>query len=169
MARQSVASSANDIIIITKESYDELVNELDYRQNVLREQIADEISTARQLGDLSENHAYSVAMEKKELNENRIKDLEIMIKKSKIVSESDTKGNLVRMGRTVEIENQQNKRKRIVKLVGSEETQSAAPEEGKISVDSPIGMAITNSKVGDVVEVALPTGKVPFKIVRFVE
>lgn len=169
MARQSNRSTANDVIEITKESYDELVSELDYRQNVLRSQIADEISAARQLGDLSENHAYSVAMEKKELNENRIKDLEIMIKKSKIISESEIKGNVVRMGRTIEIENIQSKRKRIVKIVGSEETQSASPEEGKISIDSPIGMAVNNSKIGDEVEVSLPTGKVMYKILRFVE
>lgn len=155
-----------DQIEMTQDAFDELSKELQYRKDILREEIAKEIAEARELGDLSENHAYSVAMEKKEQNENRITELEDMLKKANVVTSSA--GNVVRVGKTVEIENLERKEKRIVTLVGSEETQSAEPNEGKISVDSPIGKAILNAKVGDEVEVHLPSKVVKYKIIKFI-
>lgn len=155
-----------DQIEMTQDAFDELSKELQYRKDILREEIAKEIAEARELGDLSENHAYSVAMEKKEQNENRITELEDMLKKAKVVTSAA--GNVVRVGKTVEIENLERKEKRIVTLVGSEETQSAEPNEGKISVDSPIGKAILNAKVGDEVEVHLPSKVVKYKIIKFI-
>ncbi len=152
---------------ITKEAYDSLVEELEYRKSELRDSIAKEIAEARDLGDLSENHAYAVAMEKKELNENRIAELEEMIKISKVITKISS-NNLVSLGKKVEIENIENSSIRIVTLVGSEETKSAEPGEGKISVDSPIGKAIHNAKLGDIVDVILPEKTIQFKILKFV-
>ncbi|NWF62139.1 MAG: GreA/GreB family elongation factor, partial [Fischerella sp.] len=57
---------------------------------------------------------------------------------------------------------------RVVTLVGSEETRSAEPGEGKISIDSPIGEAINNAKVGDTVVAKLPDKEIEFKILKFV-
>ncbi len=164
---KTTTKPVDDLIEMTQDAHDELTKELQYRKDILREEIAKEISEARELGDLSENHAYSVAMEKKEQNENRITELEDMLKKAKVVTGSDA-GNIVRVGKTVEIENLEKKEKRIVTLVGSEETQSAEPNEGKISVDSPIGKAIFNAKVGDEVEVHLPTKVVKYRIIKFI-
>jgi transcription elongation factor GreA len=156
-----------DFIEMTQESFDELQRELEHRTTVLRKEIATEIAKARDLGDLSENFPYQAAMEKKELNENRIADLKNMIRKAKIIQASSNK-QVVRMGSTVEIENLSNGNKRIITLVGSEETLSAAPEEGKISIDSPVGQALNNAKIGDVVTVKLPARDVQYKILRFV-
>lgn len=157
----------NNAMEMTQESYDELFQELEERKNVLRKEIAKEIADARDLGDLSENHAYTVAMEKKDLNEARISQLEVMVKNAKVVS-SPKNSTIVRLGSVVEIENVSTKSTRVVTLVGSEETRSAEPNEGKISVDSPIGEAILNAKVGDVVTAKLPDREIEFKVTKFV-
>lgn len=154
------------VLKMTQDSYDSLLNEMENRKVVLRKEIADEISSARELGDLSENHAYTVAMEKKEMNENRILEIEDILAVVEIVQET-TSDNIVDVGDTVEIENISSKDKRVVTLVGSEETKAANPIKGKISVDSPIGRAIYNAKIGDVVEVNLPLGSTSFKITKF--
>ncbi len=169
MAKTKKTQSVSDSEFkMTQDSYDELIKELDHRQNTLRKEIADEIAAARDLGDLSENHAYSVAMEKKELNENRISEIEDILVKAIIATESSS-DSLVSIGESVEIENVDTKQKRVVTLVGSEETKSANPIEGKISTDSPIGKAIYNSQLGEVVDVIMPTKTVQFKIVKFLK
>lgn len=170
MARTKKATKQNENqITMTQGSFDELTKELNYRRDELRPEIAEEISAARELGDLSENHAYTVAMEKKEMNENRINELESI---TALVFIADEQGGdeFVNVGELVEIENVESKQKRNIVLVGSEESKSANPAEGKLSTDSPIGRAIHNSKIGDVVEVKLPNGKVnQYKINKFLK
>ncbi len=153
----------DEVIQMTQASYDELVKELEQRKTIEREEIAKEISAARELGDLSENHAYTVAMEKKDMNENRITDLESLIKNVQIVKASSS-NSIVTIGSKVKITNLKNKQSKDIVLTGSEETEAADPREGKISIDSPIGQAILNSKKGDVVHVDLPVGQVEYKI-----
>lgn len=173
MARtKKVAKQSENQITMTQDSFDELSKELEYRKNDLRTEIAEEIAAARELGDLSENHAYTVAMEKKEMNENRINELESILALVYIVEENSktANDNFVNVGESVELENIENKQKRVVTLVGSEESKAANPAEGKISTDSPIGRAVYNSKIGDIVEVSLPSGKViQYKINKFVK
>lgn len=150
---------------LTQAAYDALKVELDNRISVLRKEIADEIATARELGDLSENHAYQVAMEKKEMNENRILEIEDILAIAVIAKENKSDSQ-VSIGESVEIQNLENNQKRVVILVGTEETKAANPLEGKISVDSPIGKALYNAKVGETVEIVLPNKKIQYKIVK---
>ncbi|MEO6728585.1 MAG: transcription elongation factor GreA [Candidatus Dojkabacteria bacterium] len=153
---------------LTQDAYNVLQAELDNRIGVLRKEIADEIAAARELGDLSENHAYQVAMEKKEMNENRILEIEDILAIAVIAKESKS-DNQVSIGEKVEIQNMDNKEKRTVILVGTEETKAANPLEGKISVDSPIGKALYNALVGEIVEVALPNKKISYKILKLIK
>lgn len=157
------------ILTMTQEAYDELNRELESRIANLRKEIADEIAAARELGDLSENHAYTVAMERKEMNENRILEIEDILAVAKIVEAIKT-DSFVNVGETVEIQNSENKQKRIVTLVGSEESKTANSLEGKISIDSPIGKALSGSRVSDIVEVNLPNKKViKYKVLRLIK
>jgi transcription elongation factor GreA len=165
MARAKKAQEEN-VITMTQEAHDTLATELDHRQNVLRKEIADEIAAARELGDLSENHAYSVAMERKDMNENRISEIEGILAIVKIVHEN-TSDDYVSIGEAIEIQNMENKEKKIITLVGSEESKAANPLEGKISVDSPIGKAVYNAKIGEVVDVALRSKVVQYKVLKF--
>ncbi|MDQ6984733.1 MAG: transcription elongation factor GreA [Candidatus Dojkabacteria bacterium] len=160
--------SDNETIELTQEAHDELSAELEERKTVTRPKIAEEIKEARELGDLSENHAYTTAMERKDLNEDRITDLERMLKNTKVVTTSAST-KVVMIGHSIEIENTANNRKKVVRLVGGEETLSADSREGKISTDSPIGRAIFKSKIGDVVKVDLGEREIEYKIVKFVK
>lgn len=154
------------LIEMTQEAYDELVNEIEHRKNTLREEIADEIAEARSLGDLSENHAYTVAMEKRERNENRISELEMIVKDVQIVS-AKSSSKVVTIGKKVQIKNVKSGKSREVQLDGTEETGTADPRSGKVSIDSPLGVALHNSKIGDTVEVETPVGAVEYKIEKF--
>lgn len=156
----------NEILQLTPEAYKELCAELENRINVVRREIAEELNVARELGDLSENHAYQVAMEKREMNENRIVELEGILAIAQVV-EDNKSDYIVGLGDTVEIENQETKIRRIVTLVGTEDSMSANSLEGKISTDSPIGHAIFQAKLGDTVEVKLRDGVVKYKILSF--
>jgi len=162
-----MAKQEENVIELTKSAYKELLEELENRKEFLRKEIADEISTARELGDLSENHAYTVAMEKKDMNENRISELEDIISRAKIIKEKK-RDVLVGLGEKVKITNLDTKVSKIVVLVGSEETKSANPLEGQISKNSPLGEALFNSKIGEIVEVNSPSGKIRYKIDSFV-
>lgn len=164
-----MARKAKDenVIELTQEMFDQLQEELERRKTKDREEIADEITTARELGDLRENQAYTFAMEKKDRNEDRIKELESMLKVAQI-TKSPKNSKVVRIGTTVEITNLEKKKSKTVTLVGSEETNSSDPSAGKISTDSPIGKAIYNSKIGDEVEVLLPSRTVKYTIDKIV-
>lgn len=151
-------------IKMTQEAYDELVQELEMRKTTERERIAKAIADARELGDLSENHAYTIAMEDKDLNEARIADLEELIKNVEIVTAEDTPSSIVSIGNTVSIKNLATSQLKKVQIVGGQETEAADPEAGKISSDSPIGAAIMNKRVGDIVEVSLPTGTIKYRV-----
>lgn len=162
MARANKSSTV-DLIELTQDAFNELQEELNHRKTTLRDEIATSIAEARDLGDLSENHPYKVAMEKRELNENRIVDLESMLKNAHVVS-SSTSTDVVTIGKTVVLVNKKTKKARTFVLVGSEVTESADPKLGKISVDSPIGKAIFKAKLGDVVTVELPAGNIEYEI-----
>lgn len=153
-----------DVLIVTQAGYDAMVQELENRTDVVRVEIANEISQARDLGDLSENQAYASAMEKKEMNDARIDELEYLISIAQITDASQ-QDDVVSIGHTVEIQKVGGE-KRTIALVGKAETGQASPAEGKISIDSPIGKAINMAKVGDVVEVKLPKGTVKYKVLK---
>jgi transcription elongation factor GreA len=166
MAKAKKATQTTEnVLTMNQDSFDELKRELDNRINNVRKDIADEIKAAMELGDLSENHAYTVAMDKKEMNENRILELEDILAIAKIVT-SNTSDNVVNIGEPVELQNLETKESRVVILVGTEESKTANPLEGKLSIDSPVGKAIHNAMIGDTVDVVLSKGVVKYKILR---
>lgn len=160
-------NNEKDVLIVTQQGYDDMLKELDNRVTVLRAEIADEIKLARELGDLSENEPYAHAMQRKEMNDARIDELEYLISIAKVANSSDEADDVVVIGRTVELQKVSDGTKRTIVLVGKEETQQANPSEGKVSVDSPIGKAVNLARVGQTVTVKLPSGEVDYKILRF--
>lgn len=150
---------ANEKQIITQEGYDKIVSEIEDRETVVREKIADEIERAREQGDLSENSAYKAAMEAKELNENQISDLKELLANSE-VAKSSAKGK-IGLGASVTLKNKSDGKTIKYTLVGNNE---ADPTERKISLDSPIGKNITGKDVGDEVNVQTPGGELQFII-----
>jgi transcription elongation factor GreA len=160
MARTKVKKKVEeDVLQLTQEAYDNLKAELDTRLNITRLEIANELNVARELGDLSENHAYQVAVEKRDFNENRIIELEGILAVAQIVQEDAIEDGIVGIGDSVTIQHIESGKTRDIKLVGSEDSMSADSLLGNISINSPIGAAILGAKQGDTVNVVLAKGK----------
>lgn len=137
----------------------DLKDELIQRTSVTRREIADKISCAMELGDLSENFEYHEAKEQQGLNEARVAQLEEMIRNNIIVKDS-IGGDTIDLGTTFDVEVNQ-----VIKtfcLVGSSE---ADPLSGKISNESPIGKSFIGRKVGEEVEISIPSGVINYKII----
>lgn len=136
-----------------------LKDELIQRTSITRREIADKISAAMELGDLSENFEYHEAKEQQGLNEARVAQLEEMIRNNVIVKDT-IGGDTIDLGTTFDVEvNQTNK---TFCLVGSSE---ADPLLGKISNESPIGKAFIGRKAGEEVEILTPSGAISYKII----
>ncbi len=147
----------NDIIYVSPEGLDKLKEELETRRKVTRYEIAARILAAKELGDLSENFEYHVAKEDQAQNESRIIELEDMIRNVKIVEKKT--GGTIGLGSTFTVK--QNGVERTFQMVGATE---ADPLTGRISNDSPLGVAFIGKSQGDSVEVNVPSGVVEYKI-----
>ena len=144
--------------IFTKEGFEKIIKELDYRKNELRNKLRDTVDQMRQRGDLSENDGYSLALEESHANESEIQELEDKIKNAEIVKA--TKNGKVDIGETVVLEDSKGKTQKY-KIVGEDE---ANPLEGKISFKSPIGKVILGKKKGQRVVTKSPAGKTKWTI-----
>lgn len=125
-----------------------------------REELAQRLRSAIQMGDLSENADYHKAKEDQSFLEGRIQEIEAVLRTAVIVEKkySDT----VTVGSSVTIQ-EENFPPETYHVVGAKE---ADPRNGKISNESPIGKALMGHKVGDVVETDTPDGKIAFKILK---
>jgi len=148
-----------DKFTMTQEGLDDLEKELVARKEKLKE-IADRIEEARQQGDLSENAAYTMALSDKEMNEAKIAELEDKINNAEVVN-SDSKNNKIELGEKVLLKKVSDGTKIEYEIVGASESD---PTDGKISIDSPIGMALANKKKGDKVKVSLPNGVEEYEV-----
>ena len=128
-------------ISLTSEGKKDLEKELDELIKS-RPAIAERIATARAFGDLSENEEYSSARSEQKMTENRILEIQEILKSAKIIRGG--KKDVVGLGTTVRLDF--GGREVEYALVGPTE---ANPLEGKISNESPIGKAITGCRVGD--------------------
>ena len=142
--------------ILTYAGLKKLEDELhDLKVNKRRE-IAGKIKEAREQGDLSENAEYDEAKNTQGLVENRITELEQMVKNAVIIDESELSVDSVAVGTHVSI-----------KMIGDDEAEEydivgrteADPINGKISDESPVGHALLGKAVGEKAEVLLPSGQ----------
>lgn len=146
--------------VLTRDKFNELVKELENLKTVRRTEIAESLEYARSLGDLSENAEYQEARELQAATEERIRKLEDIIKRAKIISH--TKGDEIDFGSVVVIKKTDSDDKHEYTIVGSEE---ADMRERKISHVSPLGSAMMGKKKGDEFTFETPSGKQNYKIV----
>jgi len=143
---------------ITDEGKKELEAEL-LELKSRRGAIADKIAEARDFGDLSENAEYDSAREEQGLVESRIAEIEDILLNAELIKTS--KGSKVALGSKVELKTG---RKTVnYTVVGPVE---ADPLEGKISNESPIGLALMDKKVGDTAIIKTPKGEITYEIVK---
>jgi transcription elongation factor GreA len=152
----------SDISYLTPEGLEKLQNELEQLKNVDREEIARRLRSAIQMGDLSENADYIKAKEDQGFLEGRIKELEYALKNVSIIDKDNIDTSKVQIGSTITIQEEGSEPETWF-LVG---TKEANPREGMISHESPIGKALLDKKVGNVVNVKTPGGSISLKIIK---
>jgi transcription elongation factor GreA len=146
--------------IISQEGYDKISEELNYLTTVKRKEIAERIERAKDLGDLSENAEYSEAKDAQALNEGRVLELAGILKNVTVVASGGAKDEVV-MGSKVTASSNGNERQ--YTIVSFNE---ADPVNGKISNESPLGVAFLHRKKGEQVDVETPRGLVKYKIIK---
>ncbi len=146
---------------ISKEKYKELEKELKYLETEKRQEIAQRLKEAKELGDLSENSEYTQAREDEEALERRIAKIKQILREAEIIKESKKKKNVVDIGTTIKVKT--GKETKVYKIVGSEEANVL---KGLISNESPLGRAFLGKKKGEEVEVQTPSGKKTYKILE---
>ncbi len=128
-----------------------------------RKQMAERIAEARSYGDLSENAEYDAAKEAQGLLELKINKLEELLSKARVVDLSNLPNDIVHILTKVTIKNNTNGKTLTYTLVSLEEADLQA---GKIAITSPVGQALMNKKVGDVVQVKVPAGLMKYEILN---
>jgi len=147
-----------EVIILTKEGLEEKRKELRHLIDVIRPQVIYELVEARNQGDLSENADYDAARNKQAEIESRIKELESVISKAKVINTGGKKGE-VKIGSQVEYQDLKTQKIHMVKIVGAIE---ADPFAGLISNESPLAKAMLGHKSEEVLEVR--EVNVPYKV-----
>ncbi|RUA16432.1 MAG: transcription elongation factor GreA [Clostridia bacterium] len=156
-------STDETIVYLTPEGIEKIKEELEWRRNVRRPEISAQIEAARKEGDLSENAGYDEAKYQAGMNEGRIMELEHRLKHAVLIEKNDGPAHVIELGRTVTILDQNFGEEEVYTIVGSSE---AAPAEGKISNESPIGGALMGKKIGDVVTVKTPGGSLRLEVIK---
>jgi len=153
----------SNINYITQSGLNKLREELVQLESVERPKISKQIAEARDKGDLSENAEYDAAKEAQGLLEMRIAKLKETIANSRVIDESKIDTSKVQMMNKVKIKNLKNNAVMTYTLVSDSEADLKA---GKISVSTPIAKGLMGKKVGDKVEIKVPSGVVPFEIIE---
>ena len=150
-------------VFLTKEGKEELEKKLKYLTLTKRAEITERIKEAREHGDLSENAEYDAAKEAQGLLEMKISLLKEKILSAKIIDDSRLNTDVIQILNKVKIKNTKNGAVMTYTLVSEHE---ANLKEGKLAVNTPIAQALLGKKVGDVVEVTVPAGKIPFEVIE---
>jgi len=150
-------------MLYTQEGYQTLVDELEYLKGTKRQQVKEDIATARSFGDLSENAEYDEARNEQAKVEARIKELEELLLGAVIVDESKIDTSIVNMGSVVKVYDVEFDETEEYNIVGSNE---ADPLNNRISDMSPIGKALIGKRAGDEITVEVPGGIVNLKILE---
>ncbi|HEY57572.1 MAG TPA: transcription elongation factor GreA [Anaerolineae bacterium] len=146
---------------LTPEGLKKLQEELEYLRTVKRKEVAERLHAAlEEGGDLTENAEYEAAKNEQAFVEGRIQELEHLLASAKVIE--DMQRDVVDVGCTVTVEEEDGMVSTYT-IVGQAE---AAPQNGLISNESPLGKALMGHKVGDEVEVRAPGGQFKVRILK---
>lgn len=150
------------VTYMTKDGYQKLKEEINALETVNRPAISKQIAEARDKGDLSENAEYDAAKEAQGILEAKIANLKGLFASARLIDESLIGTDTVQILTKVTIRNVKNDQKMTYMLVAESE---ANLKEGKIAVSTPIAQGLMGKKVGDVVEIQVPSGMISFEII----
>jgi len=150
-------------IYLSQEGYDNLKNELHNLKSIDRPRVINQISEARDKGDLSENAEYDAAKEAQGLLEARIAKLENDVANARVLDHEDMDISTVHLLTKVTIKNTANGMEMTYAIVSEAEADLSAK---KISASSPIGKGLLGKAVGDVADIEVPNGIIHFEIIE---
>ncbi len=148
---------------VTREGLQKLKDEIKHLKNVKRPEVAQRVQTAREHGDLKENAEYHAAKEELQHLQNKINDLEFKAMHATIVQENDIPSDRVYILATVDLQDMKTKEKITYSLVPDTD---ADWENGKISVNSPIGKGLLGKAVGEIARIKIPAGELQLKVLE---
>ena len=149
--------------ILTAAGAEELEKQLEYLKTVARKEVAEQIKTAREFGDLSENAEYDEAKNEQSRIEGEIMRIEARLRSAQVIDESEISTRNVTLGSRVRVLEEGRDEEFAYTIVGSTE---ANPVEGRISNESPVGAALLGHQKDDEVEVQTPGGTIVYKILE---
>ena len=147
--------------LLTREGLRALEDELQFLKVDKRQEVAQKIKEAREQGDLSENAEYDAAKDEQRDIEARIEEIEKILKYAEIADEDEIEQGVVNFGSEVTIQDIGLDEVNTFKIVGSTEANVL---EGKISNESPLGIAIMKRRVGETITVEAPDGNFDYEI-----
>ena len=150
------------ISYMTEDGYKKILDEIAFMENVKRPEISRAIAEARDKGDLSENAEYDAAKEEQGLLEMKISQLKDLIANARFIDESKLNTHTIQILNKVKIKNTRNNAVMQYTIVSESE---ANLKEGKIAASTPIAKGLMGKKVGDVVEIQVPSGIMTFEVV----
>jgi transcription elongation factor GreA len=152
----------SEVTYLTEEGLNKLKKKLEHLKNVERPKISKQIGEAIEKGDISENAEYDAAKDAQGMLEAKIAQLQSKVANARILDESKINTDKVQVLNKVTIKNKKNNATMQYTLVPESE---ANLKQGKISVQTPIAKGLMGKKVGDVVDIKVPSGVIPFEIV----
>jgi transcription elongation factor GreA len=151
----------SETIYITEDGLQKLKEELDQLRLVERPLISKLLAEAREKGDLTENAEYAAAKEAQGMLEMKISRIEDIIARSRLIDESKIDTSTVRILSKIKIKNKSNNNVMEYQIVPESE---ANLKQGKIAVNSPIAMGLMGKKIGDTVDIKVPSGIITFEV-----
>ena len=149
------------ITYMTEDGLRKLKEELIQMESVQRPEISRQIAEARDKGDLSENAEYDAAKEAQGMLEGKIAQLKSLIASARIIDESAISTDEIQIMNKVTIKNLKTKKDMTYMLVSESE---ADLKSGKIAVNTPIAQGLLGKKVGDKVDIEVPSGMLSFEV-----
>jgi len=153
----------SEVTYLTKAGLEQLKKELEHLMTVERPKISKQIGEAIEKGDISENAEYDAAKDAQGMLEAKIAHLKSKVANARILDESKIDTSKVQILNKVTVRNKKNNATMQYTLVPETE---ANLKEGKISIKTPIAKGLLGKKVGDEVEIKVPSGIIPFEIVE---
>lgn len=151
----------SDLNYLTKETLEQMKEELNMLKTTGRAEIARQIAEAREKGDLKENAEYDAAKEAQGHHEAKIAQLQSALMSARVLDAKDIDISKVSILSKVKVINLGTKKEKTYKIVSEKE---ADVKLDKISVNSLLGQALLGKKIGDVAEYTAPSGTFKFKI-----
>lgn len=148
---------------MTEEGYNKLKEELAHLESVKRPEISKQIGEARDKGDLSENAEYDAAKEAQGMLEAKISQLKGVLVTARLIDKTAIGTDSVKIMNRVTMKNLKTNKLMTYTLVSETEADF---KQGKIAVNTPIGQGLMGKKVGDVVDITIPSGVLSVEIIE---